>query len=115
MKFAQGNTRNVFLIWWFAIKIARDKNGRRCNIVEFYKTHQLGIYSKILIAPVWLCLFQGWVIVQPRCKEAHYDVLLITKEGLELVDTNNDIGLHAENHYSNVGYLKGKLVYFDYA
>jgi len=106
-----GYSRKVMLIWKWAIKFAFNRNGVRCNMGEAY-------YSKTCpnapLAHVKLILFNGWVIVMPRCKTLACDehqrknsetlmMIALTKEGLT-----------AEVLPQNYGVLKGKLVLFDY-
>ena len=108
LAFRSGYSRRVILVSRYAFKIARDKNGRRCNIGEL---HYSTSYKEAPIAPVIMSLFNGWIIIMKRCNE-------IDKNDYELAFTlNNAINkysLNAECLPQNIGLLNDKLVFLDY-
>jgi len=107
LAFRGGYSRRVLLVFNRAIKIARDSNGRRCNVGEFNATL---LCPNAPIAKVRLCLFNGWVIVMDRCREIGPDDYEAANE-LTGIDS---VFINAECLPQNVGILRGKTVLIDY-
>lgn len=113
-----GYSRRVLLIGKWAIKIATDKNGRRCNIGELHYSQLFPnseLFNKHLytfICPVLLSLFNCYVIVMPRCKE--YKDGYQSKKFLELESRVIGHKIPAELLERNIGWFKNNLVVFDY-
>lgn len=108
LAFRCGYSRRVLLIMNKAVKIARDRNGRGCNIGEL---HYCINYPNAPIAKVRMCLFNGWVIIMDRCQEIDnndYDT------ANKLSSAISEFNMNAEPLPQNIGILKGKLVFVDY-
>jgi hypothetical protein len=114
MQFKQGYSRFVILILSFAIKIAKDKNGRRCNLGEAYKTASSSKGDNI--APVLLTLFDGWVIIMKRCQIKKHSKQDFNQINLNLLFQNLQKQGYSnfECLEQNCGWLNGQYVIFDY-
>jgi len=114
MKIKKGYSRIVILLDKYAFKFARGTHGRRCNVTELY--FSIALSTEKMLAPVVLSLFNCRLIVQKRC--APFDEL---KEGeafptiwKELNSKMSKFGVAMDPVHSNIGWLNGNLVYFDY-
>jgi hypothetical protein len=108
-----GYSRKVLLIFKWALKFAKDKNGRRCNLGEAYTS---ACCPNAPIAPVKKVLFNGWVIIMPRCT-----FNLHSKNDFNQINNNllyqqlQREGISgAEVIDQNCGWLNGKFVIYDY-
>lgn len=108
LSFRSGYSRKVLLIINKAVKIARDKNGRRCNIGELHYSIN---YPNAPIAKVRMCLFNGWVIIMDRCKEIDKDDYDTANK---LQSAICEFNMNAEPLPQNVGIFGNKLVFIDY-
>jgi len=118
MKLKKGYSRIVLLIGNYAIKIAKPKYGRRCNIGELHYSQLFPnseLFNKHLytmICPVLFSFFNCWVIVMPRCKE--YTGGYETDAFNTLSDNIRRHRIPAELLMQNIGWWNNKLVCFDY-
>jgi hypothetical protein len=108
LAFRCGYSRRVILFSRYAFKIARDKNGRRCNIGEL---HCSTSYTDAPIAKVILSLFNGWLIVMNRCNEIDKDDY---ESAFKIDNAIRDYNLNAEALPQNVGLFYDRLVLVDY-
>lgn len=108
LAFRCGYSRRVILILNKAIKIARDKNGRRCNVGEL---HFCINNPTAPIAKIRLCLFNGWVIVMDRCKELPRDDY---ETANKLNSAIGDFNMNAEPLPQNIGLFNNEPVFIDY-
>jgi hypothetical protein len=115
----RGTSRLVICIGKFAVKIARNAEGRRCNLDEAKRWRQVKPKRRTMLCPVLATAPYGVALMMPRARptsQAEADWLLKTGGYPDWdYDGIGDEGHPFEWSAGDWGWLDGKLVALDYA
>ena len=107
------HSRNVILLFEFAFKFAKNREGRKNNISEAFISASNPFAP---ITPVFGIFFNGWLLISQRCKACKLEQFggeSIWKTNSEFLRIRSNIIV--EPYYQNYGILKsGRIVAFDY-
>jgi hypothetical protein len=113
-----GTTRVVLCLSAYAIKIAKGKTGRRCNLFEADLWKRTSESRRLMLCPVLASMPLGVALVMKRAKP------LSEEEKEHLIDVNGfpdwdyvppDETAPFEYKASDWGWLEGRLVALDYS
>jgi hypothetical protein len=115
----KGTTRTVIVVGPFAIKLATDERGRRCNLFEADLYERVGPRRRAMLCPVLVCTPAGTALLMQAARpltEQERDHLWET-DGFPDWDymPPNDEGEPFEYKPSDWGWLDGRLVALDYS
>jgi hypothetical protein len=115
----KGCTRTVLVIGPFAVKLATDERGRRCNRFEADLYERVDARRRAMLCPVLVCTPAGTALLMPAARP------LTEKECADLIESDrfpdwdymppNDETAPFEYKHSDWGWLNGHLVALDYS
>jgi uncharacterized protein YbdZ (MbtH family) len=115
----RGAMRRTLLIGPWAFKFPKGARGRRSNLLEAQYYQSASAEAQTILCPVLMCAPAGWFLVMLRATQ------LSQEECHQLMDCdgfpnwpdyvpNSHVGAPFEYKAENWGWLKGRLVVFDY-
>ena len=114
----KGTTRTVIVVGGFAVKLATDERGRRCNRFEADLYKRVNARRRAMLCPVLVCTPAGTALLMPAARP------LTEKERDNLWETDGfpdwdymppDETEPFEYKPSDWGWLNGRLVALDYS
>lgn len=129
---SSGYSRKVFLFWIFAIKVPLPnnyENGKAINLREYQIWKQSKKEKKShLLAPVYLCLFKGKILVMRRVNveiNKKFDIIIRHMRSISnnLSTSQTDYilfhkyarnGFGGDDHLENYGWIGNRMVKIDY-
>jgi hypothetical protein len=115
----KGTTRTVIVVGPFAVKLATDERGRRCNRFEADLYERVDARRRGMLCPVLVCTPAGTALLMPAARpltEKERDHLWATN-GFPDWDymSDGDEGQPFEWKPADWGWLNGRLVALDYS
>jgi hypothetical protein len=116
MEERQGSSRHVILHGQFAVKFARNPEGKRANLHELrvWKRYREDPEKGPLLCPVLWCASDGSVLIMPRAEPVDASTWSMKKIPKWDYDPNGGIGWPFEPKAADWGILDGHIVAVDY-